>query len=381
MAPWTLSRVESAFAEAAVFPAMWANALETVSEETGAYGAVLLPINGYTLPNIPHTKSMEASYQAYFKDSWHLRDERKKCLPVLIRTGVADDFDVMPAEQIKRHPYYQEFLAPHGLRWFAGVRVSSGPDMWVISIQRSIQQGPFSAEEKHRLKRLSQSLPGCIGVAKALGAVNGANLLEAFEFSRTAAVLYDRHRRVICPNRTAELLLQGDVRISQGRIVCIDPSATNALDRALFELLYRVDAGGLSKPIKLIRRGRIPLLAYPGRITSMSSNPVGDCQAIVILADPEMKKTIQTATLRDAFDMTEAEARLAAMLGAGATLDDICDRLRIAKHTGRNQLKNVFAKTGTHRQAEFVIMLQSLLAEVGQTRISRVGDRISPDVN
>jgi DNA-binding CsgD family transcriptional regulator len=306
---------------------------------------------------------MGASFEAYFKHSWHLRDERNNGLPVLIRTGVADDFDAMPAEQMKRHPYYQEFLAPHGLRWFAGVRVSSGSDMWVISIQRSIKQGPFSSEEKHRLIRLTQSLPGCIGMAKTIGAANGTNILDAFEFSGTAAVLYNRHRRIICPNRTAEAMLQGDVRISQGKIASIDPVATTALDRALFELFYHEDAGGLSRPVKLTRRGQRPLLAYPGRLSSMVCNPLADCQAMVVLVDPNKTKTIKSSTLRHVFEMTEAEARLATLLGAGAALEDACEQLKIAKDTGRNHLKNVFEKTGTHRQAELVIMLQSLLAQ------------------
>ena len=363
MPSWDLNRVESAFAAAAISPAAWTGALDVVSKETGAYGAVLLPISGDTLPNVPHTASIAGSYETYFKDHWYLRDERNNALPVLMRTGVADDFDAVPAEQLKRHPYYQEFLAPHGLRWFAGVRVSSGPDMWVISIQRSIQQGPFTAEEKQTLRRLSRSLPACIGMAKALGSATGNNVLEIFELNRTAAVLYNRHRKVICPNKAAESLLQGDVRISHGRIVSIDPAATNALDRAIFQLLYNDNSGGVSEPVTLTRPGRRPLLAYPGRIPSMILNPLADCQAIVVLVDPDKRKIIQPTTLRHAFEMTEAEARLTTLLGSGAALEDACNQLKIAKDTGRNHLKNVFAKTGTHRQAELVIMLQSLWAQ------------------
>jgi len=58
--------------------------------------------------------------------------------------------------------------------------------------------------------------------------------------------------------------------------------------------------------------------------------------------------------LRSAFHLTQAEARLASQLASGDPLDTICDRLGIAKETGRNQLKSVFAKTGTSRQAELV---------------------------
>lgn len=363
MPSWNLDRVENAFAEAAVSPAMWGNALDIVSEETGAYGATMLPIGGDILPNIPRSTSMLVTRESYFRNSWYRRDERYNSLPTVLRTGISDDFDVMSVEQMRRNPYYQDYLGSYGLQWFAGIRISLGSDMWVLCIQRSIPQGPFPSEEKDRLIRLTHSLPGCIGIAKTIGATLGANALETFEFSRAAAVLVGRDRKVICPNRTAESLLQGDVRLSQGRIVSVDPAATAALDRAIFDLLYDREAGGVSKPVKLTRREQSPLLAYPGRVSSMVSNPLADSQAIVVLVDPDKRKTIQPATLRHAFEMTESEARLAVMLGSGLVLDEACERLKIAKETGRNHLKNVFGKTGAHRQADLVMMVQSLLAQ------------------
>jgi len=36
--------------------------------------------------------------------------------------------------------------------------------------------------------------------------------------------------------------------------------------------------------------------------------------------------------------------------------------LNIAKETGRNQLKSIFAKTRTSRQVELVLMLSSLMS-------------------
>jgi DNA-binding CsgD family transcriptional regulator len=72
------------------------------------------------------------------------------------------------------------------------------------------------------------------------------------------------------------------------------------------------------------------------------------------------RRTPET-TLRSAFHLTQAEARLASQLASGDPLDTICDRLGIAKETGRNQLKSVFAKTGTSRQAELVLLIASML--------------------
>lgn len=55
MPGWDLERIEAAFAEAAVEPSLWRQALEIVSAETEAFGAVLFPAPGSVLPNLPHT--------------------------------------------------------------------------------------------------------------------------------------------------------------------------------------------------------------------------------------------------------------------------------------------------------------------------------------
>jgi len=61
--------------------------------------------------------------------------------------------------------------------------------------------------------------------------------------------------------------------------------------------------------------------------------------------------------LRRLYGLTPAEARLAQALVAGEHLNDIAEHLGITKETARSQLKAVFAKTDTHRQAELVRVL------------------------
>ena len=63
-----------------------------------------------------------------------------------------------------------------------------------------------------------------------------------------------------------------------------------------------------------------------------------------------------------AFDLTRAEARLAALVAAGTTPDGAARRLGVGRETVRSQLKAVFAKTGTHRQSELAALLLRLVS-------------------
>ena len=62
-------------------------------------------------------------------------------------------------------------------------------------------------------------------------------------------------------------------------------------------------------------------------------------------------------TLRAAFGLTTAEARIALGIARGKTLAAIAEAHGIVVSTARTQLKSVFKKTGTHRQAELAVML------------------------
>ena len=64
------------------------------------------------------------------------------------------------------------------------------------------------------------------------------------------------------------------------------------------------------------------------------------------------------------YSLTHAEARLAAVLANGHSLEEIADLLDITKETARWQIKHVFAKTGTNRQAEPIRLLLTTLAHL-----------------
>jgi DNA-binding CsgD family transcriptional regulator len=173
-------------------------------------------------------------------------------------------------------------------------------------------------------------------------------------------VLINRHGYVFKANASAERLLTDDVQIVKGQLTAKDTRATMALNRAIHALLWR-PTGGLSAPVALPRASRRPLLAYPARLSNSTANALADCQAMVILIDPDAKTPTPEMNLRTVFRLTEAEARLATQLALGESLEKVADQFGIGKETARSQLKSIFAKTGVHRQAELVAVLAKLL--------------------
>jgi DNA-binding CsgD family transcriptional regulator len=83
--------------------------------------------------------------------------------------------------------------------------------------------------------------------------------------------------------------------------------------------------------------------------------------ALVFILDPHVPVEAAEAELRQLYDITSTEARLANLLMEGRTLDECCDLLKIRRSTGRTHLQHLFEKVGVQRQTELIsVLLKSI---------------------
>lgn len=359
---WNPNKIQAAFAEAALDPSKWTDAMQVAADVTGSRGAVMIPVCG-RLPSLPYSAGVAELLHSYFDDGWFRRDTRFEGLPTMIRHGVICDFDIGSKEELADTEFYQDFVRKLGFAWFAGVKVSAGDDLWCLALQRSSDQEPFSKTELRQLAGLSTSLGGAAMMARTLGFARADAALAAFEVADTAIVLLDRMGEVITANLSAERLLGPDLRIVGKRLVSCVSAATAELDRALRALLWNPAPAALMPPLVLPRSDgrKRPLLAYPMRIPAVVLDPVAPCQALLAIADLDQRPRPPADTLREAFKLTPAEVRIAQLIASGESLDDAAEILGIQRETARVQLKAVFSKTDTHRQGELVALMASLL--------------------
>ncbi|OUS12728.1 hypothetical protein A9Q89_04830 [Gammaproteobacteria bacterium 53_120_T64] len=85
--------------------------------------------------------------------------------------------------------------------------------------------------------------------------------------------------------------------------------------------------------------------------TSETSND-GEPVIIVMIHDPEAGMQIPHQRLQSAFTLTKTEARVAAAIIQGQSLQECADSIGHSVSTSRNLLKRVFAKTDTCKQSQ-----------------------------
>jgi DNA-binding CsgD family transcriptional regulator/PAS domain-containing protein len=348
-----------AFMAAAVDPSRWDAAMDAAAKATSSVGAVLLPVRGRA-PQFAGSASILPAIGAYVRNGWVHRDERYRSLPTFFRRGIACDLDFTTPEEMARSAYYQEFLAPHGLRWFAGVKVGNEEDVWYLSIQRGIADDPFSPDELDRLAVLSSSLAAAAKLARAVGFARMAAALDAFEASHSPVAMIDRMGEVVRLNRSAERLLGPDLQIARRRIVSSSREATQALDRALHDLIWRPGAEACHPPILLPRRNGRPIVAYPSRLAGVVREGFALVQGFVVFADLEARPSVLAVDLVRVFHLTAAEARLADRLLREESLEAAAESLDVSYSTARNQLRAVYQKTDTHSQAQLIALIARL---------------------
>jgi DNA-binding CsgD family transcriptional regulator len=352
-----------AFMAAAVDPSRWDAAMDAAAKATGSFGAVLLPVRGRT-PSVPTSQSMLPTMGAYVRGEWAHKDERYRSLPVFMHRGVSCEFDFTTPEAMARSPFYQELLRPQGLEWFAAVKVGGNRDVWGLSLQRSPAQGPFSPQELDSLAALSRRLTCAAELARAFGFARMEAALDAFESSHSAVAMIDRMGDVVRLNRCAEHLLGPDLQIVRRRIVSWSRDATAALDRALHDLIWRRSAESLRPPVVLPRQSGRPIVAYPSRLSNAVREGFMLVHGFVVFADLDARPALLDADLMRVFGLTAAEARLADRLLREESLDAAAESLGVSHWTARNQLKNIYLKTDTHSQGQFI----ALIARLGRPR-------------
>lgn len=350
--------------EAVLDPSRWPPLMDEICRSAGAAGAALLQGDDRT-PDVPITPSVRETFaRYYFKPGWHKRDVRARGV-ALLKAGVPviSDENVTTPEEMRTHPFFNECVFPGGLHWFAAIGFRAGRSLWALSIQRTTQQGAFGEEDKCLLAQLGPRLTEVATLSKAVGHLALESNTNALTAINQAAVALDRCGRVLEANAAMEKIIDHeDILLRDRRLWIRDGMARKAFGSLTERLMAAGEAdalGGLT-PIVIRRRAKRPIVMRSVGVPASARNPFLGARVVLTFDVAAPRPRPDMALLRALFALTQAEARLAAQLTAGSSLEQAAAKLAISRETARGHLKSVFAKTDTHRQGELVALLSRL---------------------
>ncbi|PZU85460.1 MAG: hypothetical protein DI528_11870 [Shinella sp.] len=341
-------------------PSRWTELLEELAMATGTMGTALIPQAGPE--GAVATTHLGECLETYVREGWPERDaeSHRRARVLNMRGEVALDRDLIDAADDDT-PFFDEFLPRFDGKWWAGIGIHSGPDFWSLTLHRSLRQGAFEQTERAILRQFSLRLNEVCSLAHLAGRVTLSTVANTFDQMGKAVVAIDATGRYIHANSAAQQLLGASIHIAGGRLIFRDRHAAEEYNRVIDRLRGLRDGKTLcASPIIARRENAAPVIIRILPVDGAAKSPFLCARALLLLNEIAAPSKSDWQVFSRAFGLTPAEARLAALLAIGESLETAAETLGITRETSRSRVKSIFQKTDTHRQAALVALLASL---------------------
>jgi DNA-binding CsgD family transcriptional regulator len=350
--------------EAALVPDLWPQVLQRVSALSNSAGGVLLAVNPQNVRWV--ASPLLASFaQEYFGDGWAKNDKRPERAIRLGLRGFSGDHEFLSPAEMDADPTYQ-FLRSRGYGWAAGMLtpVPSG-DTIIFSFERHFTTGPYDEQNLALLNSLSADLSRAALVAGRLGLEKARSAAETMEALGLPAAVLSHSFHILAANRLFEPFISTLVLDARDGVKLRDVRADALFNKALWNLNAEYDAQVVVQSVPVAAAGgRKPMVVHVVPIRKSAKDIFSAGSSLIVITEVAPQAGPDAHILQGLFDLTPAEARVASALVAGSQVNEIGKLLRVSEATIRTQLKSVYAKTGTGRQAELVSLLSGLASPV-----------------
>ncbi len=299
-----------------------------------------------------------SDYESYF----HARDPY---VEAGLKAGIGTPLlshEVVTERDFLNSELYHDFGKRIGVCHLVGAMLPiSASAIGGIGIHRSYDRPVFSAEDKRNFGLLVPHLVRALQMHHRLNGLDRSQRIgfEALEQLGVGVIAATDDGRMLFANGIAMALLRAGhgIVLSHGLLRAQSPAHDIGLQKAI------QDAGRMRRGASRTGGGLIvlpraigeplSLLVCPAPAAALGSE-LGAAAAFIFINDPDDRRSPSHAALMAQFGLTPAEARLAAGLLDGAQLEEYAQQTGLSLHTVKAQLKQVFAKTGCTRQAEFI---------------------------
>ncbi|SIO34126.1 DNA-binding transcriptional regulator, CsgD family [Bradyrhizobium erythrophlei] len=342
--------------EAAVIPGRWIGVLDQLAQLADAEGTLLFA----AAPGQPRWLSSDRirrPIEAWVSSPFYQDNPRGQRLVPTRESRFLTDLDAFTAEEIERETFYTSFLRPRGLGWCVGTSIHSpAGDTLVFSIEKAHAKGPVPREVAELLDPLRPHLARAAVLSARFGLERARATVEGLNLIGLPAAVLARQGRVLAANE-ALLAYAPDVRIAAGDRVEFSSSKTRALFAAACEgRLSPLTSGGSIPVARSLTRSAFVVHVVPMR--GQGRDVFSGAELLLYITPVVQQAGPPCELLQALFDLSPAEARVAAMMTQGQSVKAIAESLSVQPNTIRVQLKAIFSKTGTGRQAELVSLLR-----------------------
>lgn len=344
--------------EAGLVPDLWPALLVDIAAMThSASGSVQIFPEGQP-PRYLTTPRTEEAWGHYVRSgAWKTTTANPSLIPW---TGeVFRQFVPTTRPELGRNPD-DDFSAAFGLESQIGTIIGAVPGgLITFTFERELGLGPHAGPDITRLDTLRRHLARAAMTSARLGLERASGSVAALQTLGLPAAVLTAGGRVLASNDLLDGMPDILVARAHGGLALRNGPADTLMRSALAEIAISGHRAVRSIPIPASEeRGAVAVHVSPLMRSARDILAPGD--VLVVLAEMQPgAATPSIPLLVGLFDLTPAEARLAAALSGGLTLDESAADQGIRRSTARTYLGQIFQKTGTHQQSQLVALLTS----------------------
>ena len=367
-----LGVIESLY-DAAMDESLWPEVLRQLTDFSGSQVGSFWVLDGSEVPRLPTFVAINFDPKG-IEEYLNRMASIDPTVQYLVRhpnQAIVHDGLVITEREKDRHPYYDwhRRFSETRFRIVGQVRPAANVQAGV-ALHRTRKAGRFEPGDIEKFALLHRHLERALTIGFRLGTLGAMqqSTTELLDRNSVAIVLLDERQRIVYTNRGAEALrlIDDGVRLTANGIVAAHKPDHDRLQSLIAQVLagIRSPGGAVGGAMRVQRpSGKRP---YVILVTPVSKNYPALCTSraavCLLITDPEGERTLPHRCLQAAFGLTEAEARLAALLAAGKELRCAAEKLGITYGTARVRLAEIFQKTETCRQGELIKLLVTTVA-------------------
>lgn len=241
------------------------------------------------------------------------------------------------------------------------------PEVYLLTFSFSNATPAVRARVTHLLPELVMLVSAQVSLEnrEADAKHHGALCAAALDDGECAVIAIREDHTVLFANVAASAMLtEADgIQIKRGLIRPTDYRQAARLEAALDAVQEGAgrEAGGKARALVMLlprRVGSRPLIIVVAPAPPSTAGPLHNASALIYLLQPKASAALKGLdTIAELHGLSRVETRLLAQLCAGHTVAESADQMGIKLETARAYLKQIFAKTGTHRQTELVTLM------------------------
>jgi DNA-binding CsgD family transcriptional regulator len=352
--------VIDAIIEAGGQPELWPSAFQKLAGLINAEGWLLGGPNSFFAPIC--SPSLDRVLEYDLREGWVDKNAQvERCSSVFAQGhDIVTESMIFSSSELDHLQYKDEFVNHIKCRRFAAVIVAGeGPSSVILELQRPAASQPFSGPEIETLRRLKPHLQETGKLASRAARIHINGLLDAFSAFDCGVILLDWRGRVLLVNPKAEVLMSPTLGVWAGFLRASVGEGDTALKKLISSVIDQGTAPAAEPPcvITIARPGASPLLVQAAPLPSLAADRLKHARVALIIGDRDAHRRLQVPDLRQMFGLTSSEADVAVELASGHDIGEISKMRRVSPGTLHAQLRSIFKKTETRRQAELVGLL------------------------